>query len=102
MYIMILFLFYLFVDSFIITIVNYSHWHYHTRSLFQQALSDADREIEEVISPFSQDFSNPLNTEINIPLRGRGKPQPQHLDIFNFATDPWWVEFVIVYFNVCK
>ncbi|XP_063615915.1 uncharacterized protein LOC134789142, partial [Penaeus indicus] len=52
------------------------------------ALSDADREIEEVIAPFSQDFSNPLNTEINIPLRGKGKPQPQHLDIFNFATDP--------------
>ncbi|XP_063615573.1 uncharacterized protein LOC134788667 [Penaeus indicus] len=54
----------------------------------REALSDADREIEEVIAPFSQDFSNPLNTEINIPLRGKGKPQPQHLDIFNFATDP--------------
>ncbi|XP_069986038.1 WD repeat-containing protein 18 isoform X1 [Penaeus vannamei] len=54
----------------------------------REALSDADREVEEVIAPFSQDFSNPLNAEVTIPIRGKGKPQPQHLDIFNFATDP--------------
>ncbi|XP_042237295.1 WD repeat-containing protein 18-like isoform X2 [Homarus americanus] len=62
-------------------ITNLSLLHIH-----REALTATEVDSKEIIAPFSQDHSSPLDAPIIVPIRGRGKEHHQQFDLFNFSS----------------
>ncbi|KAG0715390.1 WD repeat-containing protein 18 [Chionoecetes opilio] len=52
------------------------------KQISREVLNATDMTMEEVIAPFTQDYSNPLGCPVTVPIKGHCNPHPQLADIF--------------------
>lgn len=53
----------------------------------REVLTATEIDIKEVIAPLSQDHSSPLSALVTAPIRGRGKQDPEQLELLNFTPE---------------